>query len=127
MKLNEVAHQPYHSNITSWITRAKVLTVSEVTQMLKDESMKDRNWFVRSRGTRLRQLVSEILTLKLKDVSNDQWTESDFEGHQHSDLVTSAINEIMTRVTVVYRQLRIALVSKELKDQKDKNNEEFSV
>ncbi|MGZ8924513.1 MAG: hypothetical protein ACXW2E_01390 [Nitrososphaeraceae archaeon] len=120
MKLLEVAlnQTGVHSNITSWITKAKPLVVEEIKSMLENESKHDANWFVTKRGSRITQLVSEILTLKLKEVSNDTWDESDFEGHQHSDQITAAIRDVAAVVSNIYRQLRVSLISAHIQQQK---------
>ena len=114
MKLLELA-KGYHPNIKSWISKAKTQTITHVTHVLHDESARDPKWFIDNRGSRLSQLVNEIFTLELKEVSNDTWTETDFEGRTHSDLVSQAIKEITTNIEPVYRMLRIQLISNQLK------------
>ena len=56
-------------------------------------------------------LVSEIMTLALQEVSDHEWSESDFEGHIHSDLLSKAINDVTTAIDPFYHQLRTTIIS----------------
>lgn len=118
MKLGEVAHSTYHTNVKSWIVRARTLATEQVKHILHEESDRDPNWFVSKRGSRLRQLVSEILTLALKEVSDEAWSESDFEGRAHSDLLSQAINDVTSSITPFYHQLRTEKIAHQLEQTK---------
>lgn len=112
MRLCELASAKYHANISSWISRAKVLTIEHVIHVLKDESKRDKKWFVLNRGTRLKQLITEILTISLEHVSNGSWSESDFEGKSHSDIISNTIDDVLAVVGPFYKSLKTQLVLK---------------
>ena len=113
MKLLEV-HGTYHPNVKMWITQAKSLAVEELQHVLDDESKRDPQWFVNKRGSRLRQLVSEILTMTLQEVSDEKWTATDFEGHTHSDQISQAINDLVKIIDPIYHQIRTELLTKDI-------------
>lgn len=109
MKFEEASPLNPHSNITSWVNAAKYQSVAEITSMLKDEAKEDTAWFLTGRRSRIKQLSSEIFTLKLMDVSNNKWSTHDFEGRDHSIVITSAINDVTNMVTAKYRELASAV------------------
>lgn len=119
MRLNELS-TTYHANIRTWVTQAKTLSVEQLKHILHDESERDPNWFIAHRESRLRQLVSEILTLALKEVSDQEWSEADFEGHTHSDMISQAINDVTRTIDPFYHELRTKVIAKEL----EQNNTE---
>ncbi len=124
MKLGEVAHNTYHTNVKSWIVKARALAVEQIKHVLHEESDRDPNWFVAKRGSRLRQLVSEILTLALKEVSDEAWSESDFEGRAHSDLLSQAINDVTSSITPFYHQLRTEKIADQLEQSRSTPQEQ---
>lgn len=122
MKLNEVVQSNYHVNIKSWVIKAKTLSVEQIKHVLHDESERDPEWFITKRGSRLRQLASEIITLALVEVSDERWSESDFEGHTHSDLISQAIGDIVSAVTPFYHQIRTQLLAHKVEQEKARTN-----
>ena len=105
MKFAEAAPFHPHSQITSWVNAAKYQAVAEITSMMKDEAKEDTDWFLTGRRTRLKQLSSEIFSIKLLDVSNHKWSTKDFEGKDHSTVITGAINDVTNMVTAKYREM----------------------
>lgn len=108
MKLAEAAHA-YHSNVKSWVSKAKQLAIADIIHLLDEESHRDPNWFLAKRRTRLAQLSSEILALKLHEASGGEWSEEDFMMHAHSDAITAAIQNVTGVVTTHYQKLKLEL------------------
>lgn len=122
MKLLELHDNTYHPQISGWITNAKRVTLQRLQNVLEDESQLDPKWFINNRGSRLRQLVDEIFTLALQEASKGKWSIADFEGQEHSDLITKAINSIAQQATSKYRIIRTQILSKEVQDYENKHN-----
>lgn len=112
MKFTDVSPFKKQHQITTWVNTAKHQSIVDITSLLQDESTHDPHWFITGRGLRLKQLVDEIFTLKLMDVSNHKFTEQDFEGKDHSLLISKAIAEVVAQITTKYKQLSTAITSK---------------
>lgn len=106
MKLNEISDSTYHNNITNWLTRAAALALRELERIMREESKKDPFWFIVKRGNQIPQLVSEVFTLALYEVSDNKWSLADFEGRKHSDLLARSIDNITRSITPYYHKLR---------------------
>jgi len=105
MKASNIIHQ--HDNISSWIVDAKRAATNQCIDIINAEFESDPTWAIRVRGSRLKQLCGEILTLKLVEESDFQWKSADFAGSAHSAIITSAINSIYSAVHAHYRLLCI--------------------
>lgn len=107
MNVGNIFSSSPQSQAISWVNAAKFRTIADITEILRDESQHDPNWFANGRKTRLKQLVDEIFSLKLIEVSDGQWSEQSFEGKQHSIRVSSALSDVLNKVTTIYQQLLI--------------------
>jgi hypothetical protein len=112
MKIGAFVDSTPHKQITTWVNAAAHRAYEDVRELLREESKSDPQWFLRGRGTRLTQLVSEIFTLKLIDASDGRWSERDFEGQQHSSIITKALSDLIGRVTAEYRRIAVAMEHK---------------
>ena len=123
LELQQYYHvqQNYHTHITTWISNAKRNTIQTIEDILIDEAHRDSNWFINKRGSRIRQLVDEIFTLKLREVSRNSWSEADFEGREHSDLITNAINTLTQHANSTYHNIRKQIISKQVKKYEKEN------
>lgn len=97
--------KPSHKNISGWISSASTHALTSIQAVLADESTTDPTWFKTVRKRRLRQLATEIFTLKLVEVSKHRWSETDFEGKNHSYAVTAAIDALTRKATHIFNQL----------------------
>lgn len=109
MKVGNIITTHPHKNIVSWVNAAAHRAFDDIRELLRDESEHDAEWFVSGRRSRLSQLVNEIFTLKLVDASDGKWTEQDFEGHEHSSLISKALADLTVRVTNEYRRIVSAM------------------
>lgn len=98
--------------ITNWVETAEKLAYPDIVQVLKRESEVDPIWFSKSRKQRIRQLVTEILTLKLIDASSGRWDPSNFIGRDHSVLITNSINRLTLSATNIHKQLVVDVENK---------------
>lgn len=105
MKIGSLVDSTPHKQITTWVNAAAHRAYEDIRSLMKDERDTDPSWFVRGRPARISQLVSEIFTIKLLDVSEGRWSERDFEGRLHSSIITKAIASLTTRVMAEYRRL----------------------
>lgn len=105
MKIGSLVDSTPHKQITTWVNAAAHRAYEDIRVLLKDERDTDPDWFVAGRRGRLSQLVSEIFTIKLLDVSEGRWSERDFEGRLHSSIITKAIASLTTHVMAEYRRL----------------------
>lgn len=105
MKIGSLVDSTPHKQITTWVNAAAHRAYEDIRSLMKDERDTDPAWFISGRPGRISQLVNEIFTIKLLDVSEGKWSERDFEGKQHSSIITKAIASLTTRVMAEYRRL----------------------
>lgn len=105
MKIGSVVNSAPHKQITNWVNAAEHKSYEDIRTLLKDERDSDPEWFINGRPRRMTQLVNEIFTIMLMEVSEGRWSERDFEGRQHSNLISKAISSLTTRVMAEYRRL----------------------
>ena len=109
MKIGSFVDATPHKQITTWVNAAAHRAYEDIRELLRDESKTDPEWFRRGRGNRLTQLTNEIFTLKLIDASDGRWAERDFEGRQHSSIITKALSDLTARVVAEYRRISTTL------------------
>lgn len=83
-----------HPNVSAWVDAANRQAIDEVISIINAECSTYPRWALSMSHTRLRQLCTEILTMKLQQVSDGQWKGGDFAGPSHSGMITRAITDV---------------------------------